>query len=415
MAQLANIHMASDLTEWTSTTISSPNTLVYSAGSGQAGTTGAALLGINSSTNATYMTKTHTALSTETDYRFRFYMNNFISGITLPSGHNIDLWRPYSNGNTVQRGYGRIHNNSGTLQLIHSIRLDDNSFPTETITWGTMPSYIEVHMHKGSGTAFQKVYFDGVLMGTGITGVTVSTVFIYDALRLGAPQISSAGTVASMVFDEVVIRNDATVIGSANAAPTVTDISNQTGTFGTPKSVACTLNAGTSAIARCDVSTNGTALITLTASGAAVVTNNGTTAPYVTGSSTDVLATLGNNISFSGVRNGTELSHVETITVLVTDALSATGNDTFTLTWSVPTGVGTQTLYLTGTHAQLNAALPTVEFTGTVVETIQCLMYSVTSTPLTDTDMFNIVVSEQQVTGSLPSLFIVNVRRRRRR
>ena len=200
------------------------------------------------------------------------------------------------------------------------------------------------------------------------------------------------------------------------AAPTVTDISTQSGTFGTQKSVACTIADTDSDIVRCDVSTDGTALITLTASGAASVTNNGTTAVYVTGTHTDVVATLGNGIKLDGVRSGAELSHTETITVLATDSLDATGSDTFDIIWSVPTGVGTQTLYLTGTQAQINAMLATVEITPVTdfTGTIQCLMYSVTSTPLSDLDVFTITVTESILGPSVGSMRLIQRRRRRR-
>lgn len=197
--------------------------------------------------------------------------------------------------------------------------------------------------------------------------------------------------------------------------PSVSNITTQTGYFGIQKSVACTLTKGTSDIARCDVSTDGTALITLTASGSASITNNGTTALYVTGTNADIIATLGNNIALDAVRDGTELTHNETITVLATDTLDATGNDTFTFTSSVQTGVGTQTLKLTGTQAQINAALLTIGVTATVVGDISTLMYSVTSTPLTDTDIFNIAVGNVSVGGPGELGSVATLRRRRRR
>lgn len=177
--------------------------------------------------------------------------------------------------------------------------------------------------------------------------------------------------------------------------PTVANITAQTGYFGTPKSVACTLTKTMNDIVQCSVTTDGTSVITLTASGAAVVYNNGTTGPYVLGTNADVIATLGNGISLSGVRSFPEFSHVETITVIAVDSLGVNGSDTFTMTWSVVTGVGTTTLKLTGTQAQINAALATVEVTssGAFFGSKNCFMYSVTSTPLNDADTFFVTVS----------------------
>ena len=415
MAELFNIHMASDLSEWSSTTTTSPNTLAYDASSGQGGTTGGGKIVINSSTNASYFVQTFTALSTETDLRFRWYAND-LTALSIPSGQKIDLWRIYSNGNATQRSYGRIHNNTGTLQLVHSIRNDAGSFPSETVTWGTMPSYIEVHMHKGSGDAFQKVYFDGVLMGSGVTGETVSTTFIYDALRIGAPQISSASTTGTIVVDEVVARNDSTEIGSTNAAPVNTVPGTQTCTFGTQKSVTGVSVSDTN-LSTIRVTNTGNATCTVTLSGSVTITagTNGTNDFTIgTGASVAELNTvIGTLKTDNAIPAWPTRTASTTISIISSDG-TLTDTDTITCNWTVPTGVGTACLYLTGTQAQINAALATAEITATETGTIQCLMYSVTSTPLTDTDTFNITVSEMS-TGPVNEVLYVIVRRRRQR
>ena len=201
-----------------------------------------------------------------------------------------------------------------------------------------------------------------------------------------------------------------------SAAPTVTNISAQTGVFGTQKSVACTIADTDSDIVRCDVSTDGACLITLTASGSAVVTNNGTTAAYVTGTHADVVATLGNNIKLDRAESWPTRSASETITVLVTDDLDATGNDTFAMAWGIATGVGTRAIKLTGTYAQIIAALPTIEWTPSTdfTGTTQVSMYSLTSTPLDDTDTFTIAVTAS-VGGGAPSAKAELLSRRRRK
>lgn len=417
MAEIFNIDMESALTggaEWTSATIGASQGLVRATDSGLFGSVAGAKLTIGGTANV-YVEKTFTAISS-TACTFRIAIADLV-GLTMATSNAHMIYQLKTASATA--GWLEYKDTAGTrtLQLIQKNDAG-TQYNTSAYTITGSTTYIQLKYEKSSVNAATdaafSLYFDDTLKERK-TGLEIYDTFNFNAIRVGGMDTIDSGTTGVWKFDKAIFRDDSTLPGSPQADPTVTDISNQTGTFGTPKSVACTLNAGTSDIARCDVSTDGTALITLTASGAATVTNNGTTAPYVTGSSADVIATLGNNISISGVRAGTEFSHVETITVLATDSLSATGNDTFTMTWSVPTGVGTQTLYLTGTHAQLNAALATVEFTGTVIESIDCLMYSVTSTPLTDTDIFNITVVANSGVATPSMKSALRSRRRRKK
>ena len=323
--------------------------------------------------------------------------------------------------------YLQFRNNSGTLEVSAIFYNDGFAASNQTNAALGSTTQLEVHCKRAttnvSSDGFCKVYADAsfgspIINITGIDNYDIWASHVNPtSFRLGVIT-NSSGITGSCYFTRMLFRNDGTEIGSyaSSAAPTVTDISTQSGTFGTQKTVACTIADTDSDIVRCDVSTDGTTLITLTASGAASVTNNGTTAVYVTGTHTDVVATLGNGIKLDGIRSGAELSHTETITVLATDSLDATGNDTFDIIWSVPTGVGTQTLYLTGTQAQINAMLATVEITPVTdfTGTIQCLMYSVTSTPLTDLDVFPITVADS-IRGPSVGLMRLIQRRRRRR
>ena len=368
-------------------------------------------------TNAIYGLKTHTALTTQTDCRFKGVIN--LASLTIPtSGHiGVLIWR--TSGGT-QRLKLRLYNNSGTISFIHDFRGDDASVSQGIVSLGGLTEFRwEIWVSKTAGES--KLYWDtgsGLVLKDTRTKTVTNTFDDQTEIYYGALETLSGSSSGSLLLGAFGFRDDSTEIGdySYSAAPTVTDISTQTGTFGTQKSVACTLADTDSDIVRCDVSTDGTTLITLTASGAASVTNNGTTAVYVTGTHTDVVATLGNGIKLDGIRSGAELSHTETITVLATDSLDATGNDTFDIIWSVPTGVGTQTLYLTGTQAQINAMLATVEITPVTdfTGTIQCLMYSVTSTPLTDLDVFPITVADS-IRGPSVGLMRLIQRRRRRR
>ena len=409
------LNFTSDLSEFTST-VTDGGDMAWDSGSiaGHAGRVGFNI----DDTTAIYGTKT--GMTTSDEYRYELLID--INTLTLANSDHFWWMNVPNDANATHRLMFR-KTAGGVFQLSAALYSDGFASSNETtVTWGSWDT-LEVHVKRGAaGAGFCKLYAGGdyTTPKINITGVSNDTVWGTNggcaSFRVGPHAGLDAGTSGLFYISRITMRNTGVQIGSASAAPTVTDISNQTGTFGTQKTVACTIADTDSDIVRCDVSTNGTALITLTASGAASVTNNGTTAPYVTGTHTDVVATLGNNIKLDGVRDGTELSHVETITVLVTDSLDATGNDTFTMTWSVPTGVGTQTLYLTGTQAQINAMLATVELTPTedFTGTIQCLMYSVTSTPLTDTDTFNITVSEVS-TGPADEVLYVIVRRRRQR
>ena len=369
-------------------------------------------------TNAIWGMIIHTALTTQSACRFKGVVN--LASLSIPtSGHiGVLLWR--TSGGT-QRLKLRLYNNSGTISFIHDLRGDDAAVSQGIVSLAGLTEFRwEILVDKTAGES--KLYWDtgGGLVLKDTRSKTITTTFQDQTeIYYGTQESVSGALSGTLLLGPLGFNDDGSEIGdySYSAAPTVTDISNQTGTFGTQKTVACTIADTDSDIVRCDVSTNGTALITLTASGAASVTNNGTTAPYVTGTHTDVVATLGNGIKLDGVRSGTELSHTETITVLVTDSLDATGNDTFDITWSVPTGVGTQTLYLTGTQAQINAMLATVEITPITDFTglIQCLMYSVTSTPLDDTDTFNITVAANSGVATPSMKSALRSRRRRKK
>lgn len=416
MGEVFNIDMEAALTggaEWTSSTVGSGQALVRATDSGLFGSVAGAKLTLGGTANV-YVEKTFTAISS-TACTFRIAIEDLV-GLTMSNLNAHMIYQLKTASATA--GWLEYKDTAGT-RTVQLIQKNDagTQFSTSAYEIDANTTYLQFKYEKSSmdlatDAAFS-LYFNDTLKERK-TGLEIYNTFNFNAIRVGGMDTVDSGTTGTWKFDKAVFRDDATLPGSPQVGPTVTNINTQSGTFGAQKSVACTLNAGTSDIARCDVSTDGTTIITLTASGSAVITDNGTTAPYVTGTSADIIATLGNNIKLDGVRSGAELSHTETITVLATDTLDATGDDTFDIIWSVPTGVGTQTLYLTGTHTELNAALATVKVTGTAEETVQCLMYSVTSTPLTDTDIFNITFSEQSV-GNLPSFVVLSVIRRRRR
>ena len=407
MAEIVNIDMEAALTggaEWTSSTVGAGQALARDTDSGLFGSVAGAKLTLGGVTTLAYVEKTFTAISS-TAATFRIAISGLV-GLTMSNLNSHSIYTLSTAAATA--GWIEYKDTAGVRSLQLFQKNDaGTTFNTSAYTIDAGTTYIQVKYEKSSvdtatDAAFS-LYFNDTLKER-TTTLEIYDTFNFNAIRFGALDVPDTGTSGIWKFDKAIFRDDATLPGSPGAAPTVTDITAQTGTFGTQKSVACTIADTNSDIARCDVSTDGTALITLTASGSASITNNGTTAPYVTGTHTDVVATLGLNIKLDAVRNGAELSHVETITVLVTDAATNTGNDTFTMTWSVPTGVGTQTLYLTGTQAQLNLALATVEVTPVTGFTgaIDCLMYSVTSTPLTDTDTFTINVLEVNPGGSVP-------------
>jgi len=402
MSEIVTASFATDLSEFSGTSSSAGGSIAWSSGAGLGGTSGGVAIGVTSGSTS----RGHFAFTAFTGLTacrvFQYYDPN---GVTMGSSEVHPIGRLCKTNEFDVGSMFVLHAKlvSGQRYIRCDSRADDGNTVTATdVAITDAEHWVEVHVTRASSAVAVDgtvTYYidDSVTPVASHTGVDNYDQFVLvDRYIVGSTGGVDAGTTGTQYFDLVRINNDGSAIG-VSSAPTVTDITAQTGTFGTQKSVACTIADTDSDIARCDVSTDGTALITLTASGSATLTNNGTTAPYVTGTHTDVVATLGLNIKLDAVRNGAELSHVETITVLVTDAATNTGNDTFTMTWSVPTGVGTQTLYLTGTQAQLNLALATVEVTPVTGFTgaIDCLMYSVTSTPLTDTDTFSITVQAQ--------------------
>lgn len=363
-------------------------------GSGPSGHPGIQLT--PSGTSPRWGMKTHAALTTQTDARFGGVID--VNTLAIPSGGNIGffLWR--TSGGT-QRVKLQIYNSSGTLQIIHTLRGDDGLVSQAFVSLGGATAFLwELWINKTSGES--RLYWD---TGSGLgaakdirTKVITNTFDDQTEIYYGALDNPSSGITGTLLLGPLAFSDDSAEIGAYQYAtpPTVSDISNQTGTVGTQKTVACTIGDLDSDIVRCDVSTNGNSLITLTASGAATITDNGTSHPYVTGSHADILATLGNDIKLGIDSIWPSLEESETVTVLVTDSLGFTDSDSFLMTWSIPTGIGTSALHLTGDKTEINAALATVELTPPTDYTgiIQCLMYSKNSALQDDTDIFQINV-----------------------
>lgn len=355
-------------------------------------------------------------LTSSDEYRYNFLLDK--GTLSLATSNDFKtIFVPHDNS---AMHFLSFTDQSGVLKLAASMYNDGFASENKTfVTLGTQ-SEIEVHVKRAasnvSSDGFCKVYFapDFTTPVINITGIDNYDIWASvnggcASFRMGAISGVDAGTNGTFYMTRFLLRNTGVQIGSSNASPTVTNISNQTGTPGDEKSVACTIADTDGNIDECTVSTDGACLITLTASGSANVANNGTTAVTVTGTHADVVATLGNNIKLNLASIWPEASVVETITVLVTDDDDATGNDTFTMTWTPASGNGERLITITCTYAQFLAG--TLIFTPdeNVVGSFTTRMVSTTSTPLTDSDTFTITVSAPASSGSFIPLSVTNV------
>lgn len=402
MSEIINAHFAADTSELTGVSASGGGSYGYSGSAGLGGTTGGIAAGLTSGCVAKGW--------------FAY---------TVWTGKTAGRWQFYFDPNSVSMASAEVHPiarackanefDVGTLFVVHSkmlggqryLRFDsrDDSGNTTTATDVAITDaehWVEIHATRSSGPSANDgtvTYYIDTLTSpvASHTGIDNYDQFVLnERFVLGVTGGVDASTIGTVYFDECRINDDGSAIG-IGSNPSVTDISNQTGTIGTQKSIACTVADTGADLVRVDVSTDGLTAITLTASGSAVITNNGTQAVYVTGTHADVVATLGNNIALD--RADTiypDFSVVETLTVTATDSFSHTGQDTFTMTWSIATGQGEAALTFTGTYAQALLALPTLVFTPETGVTGNFLMtmVSTTSTPLSDTDDIPIIIIE---------------------
>jgi hypothetical protein len=426
MAELRNVHLASDFSE-ADVSATSSGDLAHSSEAGLGGTTGGARCVIDD-TNEKYLGFDFTAISS-TDFTARWYVSG-LEDLTMASdefAHGVVL----RTGGTSRKAWLSFRNLAGQRQIGTNLRNDAGTTISGThINWPSpAPEYLQIHIKKatngtGADDAFMDLYFEDEVQETArVSGVDCFDHFTFDQLRVGAGSADGpldAGTSGTIDFDEIAIRNDDTLPGSTSSAPVNTVPGTQTCVFGTQKSVTGTSVADSdSDLATIRVQQTGNATCTLTLSGCTVTAGALDTNDFtISGTQANLNTAIGTLKTDNAEVLGTRAAST-TITITSTDDEAASDADTITCNWAIETGVGTKSLKLTGTATQINAALATLEWTPTTdfVGTTQVSMYSLTSTPLDDTDTFDIVVNEEGggVASVIAGQNILRIRRRRRR
>lgn len=408
-----SLRFLSNINEFTAT-VNSDGDLLWDSGS--IGGLPGRLRVLIDDTTIIYGTKT--GLTTSNEFRYNFLLDK--GTLSLATSNDFRFYYGIDNGSAQH--FLSFSDVSGVLKLAASFYSD--SFASENKTNVTLGSASEIEVHckrsssNGVSDGFCKVYFapDYTTPVINITGISCYNVWSSNggcaSLRLGAIASIDAGTNGSFYINRFLLRNTGVQIGSTASSPTVTNISNQSGPFDTPKVVGCTIADNDSDITRCDVSTDDACLIGLTASGSADVQANNSTAPYVTGTHADIVATMGNGITLNRANTGFPTSTAsDTITVLVTDSGARTGNDTFDMDWSIDSGQGKRKITITCTLAQFLAGTLTFTPDTDVVGDYTMRMISTTSTPLSDTDDIPVSI----INSFSVQAWIAYVARRRRR
>ena len=407
MAELFNISMASDLSEWSSVVVDSGD-LSWASGAGLGGTAGGASLLIDD-TNAIYMRYDFSALSTQTDYRIRVYLDP--NTLSMGSGEEFDLVRVESSS-SVATCRLRLANVSGVLKFRHQV-LDDAGLVggTEDINLSSLSEYFEVWVTKATGAsandATSKLYFDGSLVST-LSGVDLYNNFAAMVrVKIGCVTGLDASTSGTMYIDECVMRDDSTVIGGLNVNPILTVPGAQRYIIGVAEVVSgisftdpdddesvmtFTCNKGTFAAptpTNVDVSGSGTATMTLT------------------GTRTELNA-------YCAAGNGPTYTHTtanhdaDTITVNIDDQVGTPDEATIAVTavdWRI-TALN---------MADLNATFRNFQVTEASEKTVGLSLYAVDSGGRTGTAQTTITVSADvavDLNWNRPTASIVKARRR---
>jgi len=112
------------------------------------------------------------------------------------------------------------------LKVAVSAFEDDGTYNRATYDTLGSTSFIEIHIKRATTSSSSdgtvKMFLDGV-EGSGLTGQDIDSVFDYDDLRVGAEQGVNSGTTGTLLFDEVVARNDSTTIGPLASDEAITE------------------------------------------------------------------------------------------------------------------------------------------------------------------------------------------------
>ncbi len=216
MGRIVHIrHETGDLTEYTST-VTDGGDLSVDAAAALAGT-GFGLSLLIDDTTGLRARKDFTALSTQTDFRTRIYIDPnsltmatddifpFLAMTDRTNFHDVIILYLKYDGSTYQIEF-EAYNDGGVF--------DASSI--EDIT--DAPHYVEIHLAKASTDAASdgelKCYIDGSLEAT-LSNIDIFDTFeLCDRCDIGAPYGIDAGTSGAFYLDELIIRDDGTEIGA---------------------------------------------------------------------------------------------------------------------------------------------------------------------------------------------------------
>lgn len=221
MAELFNIHLESDLSEWTSTVTDGGDLSWSNDATAQAvaSTSGAMKLVIDD-TNTIYGRKTVSAITTgKARLRFYFDPNSVSMGTT---GATVLLVFENSIGNYL--GYVRFKNDGG--YQVH-VRVYNDAGGASDGTYYAItdePHYIEVYYFQATTADANdggfSLWIDGTLKQT-VNTIDLYTRFSsYGAFSLGLPISIPAGTSGTIYLDEFAVNDDGSEIGPVGAAAT---------------------------------------------------------------------------------------------------------------------------------------------------------------------------------------------------
>lgn len=407
MAELFNITMPSDLSEWSSTSVGSGQSLVWGATVGLDSGPGMRLTLAN--TNATYAEKTHTALSagSHTYYGFALYVGG-LGSLSIANAATIRLatW----NATTATKGKLEFKNNAGTAQIAAFLLNDAGSFVgTSYFDLGaTQWVYVLITRSTDGATAdgTAALYYDEVLKGTSSGAIHYNN-FNADRLRVGA-QVISATPTGTIDYGPVIARNDNTAITTpVTSSPPVNTVPTDSGQcflLNTATAIYAgdepTVAEGTSAITSVTLAATTGLAMTLDNTGTSVTfTNNGTsTVVLQNGASTAEYNTVLATISYTATTRGKK-----TITMTTSDGTLSDED-----TWYVLPAV--RGVSLTGTHAAIKACYESVNTSGfgMVLDTGETsgtmTVYAEDSGALSDTQVVTLMVSASPGDGALSLL-----------
>jgi len=223
MSVIANIHMESDLSEWTATVTDSGD-LSWSASAGLAGTSGG-LACLVDDTTAIYATKSGLN-DTSNKVRIRFYLDPNSCTMTDPTQTAVLAF--YNTALTVL-GYVRLVYSGNSFRLNVRLFNDAGSGGSSTsVAISDGPHYIELYAQRAATSSSADGSLAWWIDGTAQTSLT--GVDNYDAwaqvgaIRAGVGMVTGvpSGMSGTIYIDEILANNDGSEIGAYVTTATLT-------------------------------------------------------------------------------------------------------------------------------------------------------------------------------------------------